>query len=296
MLGDLHKRVGDEPLAGEGGRRAWARLLRTDPRIRQSGTVAPASEGHLTGVQAGVDLYAQPRLRAGVYVGQLEGDLNVAGDSGGIEGRQVGFNSLRNRYIGAYGTYMDEQGLYVDGVLQAADYRSSLRANPASGGASALTRGSGWLASVEAGKSLPIGERWSIEPQAQLIYQHMNLEDTQLSLATVRHQAGSGWTMRLGARVKGSFATGAGVFQPYGRVNLYRAAGTTDVSRFVGSGGAADIVARGGYTSTELAAGATLRLSPAVALYGEVGRLWSNSGSTRVSSGVQGTVGVKVRW
>ena len=49
-------------------------------------------------------------------------------------------------------------------------------------------------------------------------------------------------------------------------------------------------------TRSELAAGATLQLNQRTGLYGELGRLWALGGDTRVKSGLQASVGVKVRW
>jgi autotransporter-associated beta strand protein len=49
-------------------------------------------------------------------------------------------------------------------------------------------------------------------------------------------------------------------------------------------------------TSTELAAGFTLRLSESTSLYGEVGKLWASGGDTRVKSQLNASVGLRVRW
>ena len=124
----------------------------------------------------------------------------------------------------------------------------------------------------------------------------LSLDDTALSLARVQNKADDDWTVRLGARIKGNFATGAGVLQPYGRINIYKASSTTDVSRFITDAATTDISAKGGYTSTELAAGATLQLSKRTSAYGELGKLWGHGGDSRVKSGVQATLGVKVLW
>ena len=101
---------------------------------------------------------------------------------------------------------------------------------------------------------------------------------------------------RAGVRLKGEIATGAGLLQPYVRANLYHAGGGTDVARFVGPAGFADIATRTGGSSGELAAGATWQLSPSTSLYGEIGKLWDVSGDARTSSGINGAVGVKVLW
>ncbi|MDB5826097.1 MAG: hypothetical protein JWQ73_317, partial [Variovorax sp.] len=49
-----------------------------------------------------------------------------------------------------------------------------------------------------------------------------------------------------------------------------------------------------GYTSTELALGATLSVTKSVSLYGEVGKLFHSGGSdARVKTSVEGSLGVK---
>ncbi len=298
MLGDMRKRMGDEAAQGaidlDPSHRAWARVLRTAPTITQQGTVNPESSGHLTGFQAGVDVYASRNLRAGLYVGQLDGDMGVRGFSSGMERKYAGYNNLRGRYVGLYGTWQHDSGLYADAVIQGADYRSSLRT--ADTGAGATTKGHGWLASLEVGKPIDLGSSWQLEPQAQIIYRKLNLDDTTLSLAKVKNDADDDWTLRLGARVKGSYSIGGTVLQPFARVNLYKASNTTDVASFSAPAGTTDIRAKGGYTSTELAVGAMVQLTKSTSLYGDVGKLWANSGDSRVKTGAQGSIGLKVLW
>lgn len=220
--------------------------------------------------------------------------MGVRGFSSGVERNYAGYNNLRGRYVGLYGTWQHDSGLYADAVIQGADYRSSLRT--ADTGAGATTKGHGWLASLEVGKPFDLAGNWQLEPQAQLIYRKLNLDDTTLSLAKVKNDADDDWTLRLGARVKGSYSIGGSVLQPFARVNLYTSSSTTDVARFSAPAGTTDIRTKGGYTSTELAVGAMLQLTKSTSLYGDVGRLWANSGDSRVKTGLQGSVGLKVLW
>jgi outer membrane autotransporter protein len=309
MLGNLHRRVGDEDPAAPasatglamddasgatspGTRRAWARVVYADLGIEQPGLAQARSDGHVSGLQAGTDLWVERDWRAGVYVGYLNGNADVTGNAHALIAR-VGSNDLRSRYLGAYATWMDASGWYVDGVLQGASHRYEVRPdiNPrVSGKASSFT------ASVEGGKAYPIDERWSIEPQAQLAYQHSSFDDLFLSGARVQQDADSGWIARLGVRVKGDLATRAGRLQPYGRVNVYWANFDNDTATFVGPAAATSIASPGGYSAAELAAGATLALSPTTDLYGEIGHLWNIGGDASVSSSVQASLGIKVRW
>ncbi len=300
MLADLRKRMGDEGTqamassdAGA-GRRVWGRVLRTAPTILQHGSVSPESRGHLSGFQAGLDLYADSSIKAGIYVGQLEGSMGVKGFASGVERKDVGSNYLRTRYLGMYGTWQAASGLYADAVLQGADYRSNLRTE--SDKAQASTKGSGWMASLEMAQPLALSSHWQIEPQAQIIYRQLSIDDTALSHATVKSQADDDWTVRLGARIKGNFATSSGVLQPYGRIHVYKASHTTDIASFAAPGGTTAIHAKGGYTATEMAAGASLRINPRTSFYAELGKLWANGGDSRVKSGVQASIGVKAQW
>jgi outer membrane autotransporter protein len=296
MLGNLHRRIGDETAAAPGDagttRRAWARAVYSDLDIGQAGVARAHSRGHASGLQAGTDLLAIGNWRAGLYVGYLEGGADVTGNARGITAR-VGNNDLQSRYLGGYATWMNASGLYADAVLQAGRHRTTVRpdGNPnASGKAESLT------ASIEAGKSFPLAADWIIEPQAQLIYQRSRFDDVLIGGANVRQDADGGWIGRLGVRLKGDIATGAGRLQPYVRANLYRASGGADVAEFIGPAATTRIASAVGYSSGEVAGGFTLVVTPATSLYGEVGRVFAIGGDARVKSSVQGSVGVKLRW
>jgi outer membrane autotransporter protein len=294
MLGSLHQRVGDDTgAAATGQRQAWGRLVSVDRDISQSGAASPESKGRRTGLQAGTDLWANTSWRAGVYVGQLDGSMNVFGFSSGIPGLAVGDNDLRSQYLGAYATWRNQGGFYVDTVLQAGRHRYTIEPGQSlrSDG-----KGSSLVASLEVGQSFALAPNWQIEPELQLMHQNLNLDDASIIGALVQQQGNDGWTVRAGVRVKGEIATKAGTLQPYGSFNVYSGHGGTSVTRFIGPGGFTDIASGAGGTSTELAAGATWQFSKSTGVYGEVGKLWDQSGDERISSGLNASIGVKVLW
>ena len=96
----------------------------------------------------------------------------------------------------------------------------------------------------------------------QLAWQHSSFDDLVIGGARVRQDADSGWIVRLGVRIKGDIATSAGRLQPYGRLNLYHASFGDDVATFAGPAGATAIASGAGYSAAEVAAGATLSLTP----------------------------------
>ncbi|MGJ7555677.1 autotransporter outer membrane beta-barrel domain-containing protein [Variovorax sp. RB3P1] len=300
MLGDLRKRVGDDDVKGAATtqtgseRRAWARVLSTDIDIQQAGAVSPRSKGRLTGFQAGTDLLAAPDWRAGLYVGQLDGDARVSGFASGIQNLGVGRNDLRSQYVGIYATYTGSSGFYADAVVQSGRHRYTVEPMMSAGTGG---KGNSLLGSIEVGQAFPIGgSGWSVEPQLQLIHQHMDLGNSVIAGAVVQPQADSGWIARAGVRVKGQLDTGVGMLQPYGRFNVYKTSSGADIARFVNGGTVTDIAAPTGGTSTELAGGFTLALSASTSLYGEVGKLWASGGNAKVKSGINGSLGVRVKW
>ncbi|WP_369662741.1 autotransporter outer membrane beta-barrel domain-containing protein [Variovorax sp. V15] len=305
MLGNLHLRVGDDDakVSADGspslaslsaGRRAWARVLSTDIGIQQGGAVSPSSKGRLTGFQAGTDLLATPNWRAGLYVGQLDGDASVRGFASGIQNLGVGRNDLRSQYLGVYGTYTSDSGFYADAVVQSGRHRYTVEPLASQGMSG---KGNSLLGSIEVGQSFALGgSGWRIEPQLQLIHQHMDLGNSAIVGAVVQPQADSGWIARAGVRVKGEIATGVGTLQPYGRFNVYRTSSGADIARFVNGATTTDIAAPTGGTSTELAGGFTLALGESTSLYGEIGKLWASGGNARVKSSINGSVGVRVKW
>ncbi|WP_260396857.1 autotransporter outer membrane beta-barrel domain-containing protein [Variovorax sp. KBW07] len=315
MLGNMHQRAGDDDVRAASGkptdadststtdigsqRRAWGRVISTNLDIRQSGTVSPQSHGRLDGFQAGTDLLSVRNWRAGVYVGQLDGEMGVSGSVRGVQNLHVGGSSLHNQYLGAYGTYASDNGLYADAVLQSGRHSYSFVNPLTQSGSAGAGKGQSLLASVEVGQSFELGGtgNWKVEPQLQLTHQRLSLDDATLAGSTqVRQRPDSAWLARLGVRVKGEVGMGAGRLQPYARFNLYRASNGNDVASFSASGARTAINSSTGGTSTELAAGATLALTPVFGLYGELGKLWSAGGDTRVKSSVQASAGARVLW
>lgn len=293
MLGDLHKRMGDDDGTAGNERRAWGRMLRADASMRQAGTVAPQTTGHLNGFQVGHDLHADQRFKVGLYVGQLEGHMRVDGIVRGTERGRAGCNRLQNRYLGAYGTWQDAAGPYVDTVLQRAAYRSQMHTDD---NRHATVKGNGWLASLEVGKAHAINSQWHMEPQAQIIYCRVTLDDTLLDQAQVMHQTQGGWTLRLGMRIKARLTTAVGVLQPYGRFNAYRGKRSVDTARFITSGTTTEIRSHGSCKTTELATGGTLQLDPLTSLYGELGQRRAQGADARMKGAVQASAGLKRYW
>ncbi|MBU1358417.1 MAG: autotransporter outer membrane beta-barrel domain-containing protein [Gammaproteobacteria bacterium] len=309
MLGDLHRRVGD-PIGsdaakaggtdtsanGWGGakRHAWGRALGGTTTVSQGGVTQAESRTSMGGFQAGVDLFANPLWNAGVYAGLLRADADVKGafGPGGLIGR-AGTLHTDSTYVGGYATYADPQGRHADFVLQYGhhDVTAGSTGRGTDFGATSLT------ASAEVGQRFPLSGGWGIEPQAQLIYHRLNLDNVSISGANVLQNADNAVIGRIGARLSGDLSTSMGRMKPYAGVNLWHGLSGHDTTTFASAAGATPIESAVGYTSTELMVGFTLGLTPNVSLYGQVGKLFrtgSGGGNAQVKSGAQGSLGLNV--
>lgn len=293
MLGTLYQRMGDGGVSGEAQRHSWGRAINTDRTINQSGPVSPTSEGRLNGFQVGSDLWGNSSWRVGAYLGQLEGDMSVSGVYGGSANSAVGGNDLRGQYLGTYATWRDGSGGYVDTVLQAGRYRYTTHPdrNTSSNG-----QGQSVSVSLEVGRLFALSPHWAIEPQLQLVHQAMDLNDVGIDAANISQHNPASWLGRAGARLKGTFASSAGLIRPYAQVNVYKSSTSADVTRFAGPAGSADVRTPGGSSSSDVTIGTSWQLSPRYTVYGELGKRWSLGDQTQVSSGVDATVGVSMSW
>lgn len=295
MLGNRQQRMGELRTAIDADgreRQAWGRVFSVDRDIAQQGTVSPTSNGRLNGFQTGTDLWTNANWRAGLYLGQLEGDMAVRGQESGAANYSSGRNDLRSQYLGGYATWQRDS-LSLDAVLQLGRHRYT--ATPAEGESSA-GKGDSLMASLEAARGFVLSPRWQIEPSVQVAYQHLSLDDTGLSGATVQQDTDGSWIVRAGVRVKGLFNAGPGALRPYASLNLYKRSNSTDVTRFAGGVGGTDINSRTGGNSGELSLGTSWQLSPRTSLYGELSQLWELGGDARTDSGISGGVGVRVLW
>lgn len=299
MLGNLHLRTGDELAAAAGaystvGPRSWGRMLSTSMDIEQRGTVGPQSHGRLSGLQLGTDVLNDARGRAGFYVGQLAGSSQVQGDARGVRDYAAGHNDSINHYLGGYATFSNlEEGFYADAVLQVGRHHYEVQPQ---GVQASKGRGSSVIASFEMGKAFELGGGWQIQPQGQLLHQRLNLDDVEIAGAHVQQVSQATWLARAGVRIKGDVATSAGWLQPYVRLNVYRASDGVDSTNFISPAATTTIASSTGGTFTELAAGFTRPLDETVTVYVEVGQLRAAGGETRVSSRINGSMGVRARW
>lgn len=292
MLGDMHKRIGATPTPDE--RMSWGRVIANRSDIRQNGTANTRSKGNYSGLQVGSDIWSNNGLRIGGYLGYLHGNLDVNGFASGINGK-VGKNSTKSYFLGAYGNYTRDNGAYMDVVLQGARHNVDIKPDSTS---NSKQKGHGVTASVEVGQPFAIGNSsWKFEPQAQIIRQWLDLNDTDISgNTTVKQDHDNAWLFRLGGRVEGNYQVNKGVLHPYARVNFFYSPNGADHTTFKTKAASTTLNAGASHADTEMAIGSSYDITDKVKAYGEIGHTWSNGGDSHVKSPVNGSVGLKVNW
>lgn len=172
-------------------------------------------------------------------------------------------------------------------MLQYTDLDGQARSNR---GDKLNLNGHAWTASLETGYPIALSQRWTLEPQAQLIAQKVSLDTASDSVSRISHDAQVELTGRLGARLAGTFTGTSGrLLQPYAQVNLWHGDGGRDTLTF---GGIDRIKTDYRYTSVQLESGVVAQVSEALSLHGGV------QYSTNLDSRQQEASGVNlgVRW
>ncbi|MRS15482.1 transporter [Enterobacteriaceae bacterium RIT691] len=305
VLGTLHQRVGDEqpwsadvPEDQEG--RFWARYMNKTVDQHLNDATSSKSSSQYSGMQMGLDLWQNDKWRAGVYTTFMDLDSSISGNTG--MGGGSAYNSTFSSYLGGYATWTDTDGLYVDNVLQYGYHSVDLKSQGSSD--TYHPDGNTVTASVEMGRPWQLGSsNWAFEPQAQLVWQWSNFDDTTLNDGVntkVNVDADSAVIGRLGARLTADYDTNYGKVKPYVRVNYWQELSDGDDAVTYRSGqnsnGKTTLKASQKYSATEAAVGATWTVTKDVQAYTEVGRTWDNGGDTNVDANLSASVGMKIRF
>ena len=121
-----------------------------------------------------------------------------------------GSNEFDAYTLGGYWTHFGPGGWYVDGVLQGTWYDFTVdprRRRPTD------VDGFGVAASLEAGYPIQLGSGFVLEPQAQLVYQTLDIGNADDGAALIRFRSDDFLTGRFGVRLASTFALDQGVPQ-----------------------------------------------------------------------------------
>ncbi|MFM0129125.1 autotransporter domain-containing protein [Paraburkholderia sediminicola] len=295
QIDTFHDRQGDQALLSESGKlpAAWGRVWGGHSVLSQAGTASPQFDGSVYGIQAGQDLYADrsasgQRNHYGLFVGFARATGDVDGFALGMPNLAVGHLAINVYSLGGYWTHIGPSGWYTDAVLMG----SSLTVDPVSrDGLATTTHGNAVTGSLEGGLPIPLGAGLTLEPQAQLVWQHLSLSDFNDGVSSVGFNSGNTFVGRIGARLQAQFDAFAIAWRPYVRVSFLREFGSDDKVTF---GGGTVIPGTVGQTAAQLGGGVVGKFSTSGSVFATLGWVTNLGGAHQRT--VTGDAGVRWVW
>ena len=293
-LGTFHERRGEQSLLSSDTdlQPVWGRVFGQDAKMDWSGTVSPSFDGTLFGFQAGFDAFGRETAsgdvdRAGLFIAYANMNGDVRGQALGQDNLAVGSIDLGGTSVGGYWTRIGKGGWYLDGVLMATFYSGSATSSRDIG---IDVKGTGVTASLEGGYPIALGQGWTLEPQAQLVWQHVSLDDIEDRFSSVSFDLDDSVDGRVGLRLQGETAMNGIALQPYLKANLWHDFGGTDRVDFEGTG----ITTDGKSTSFEFGGGVVAKVTDKVSVFATADYTTNLGGDKRRI--VEGNLGLSVKW
>ena len=308
MIDTLHERVGEEEqLRGRADlsqgyvNGVWGRILAHHGEREGDGILGtgPKYDYDFFAFQAGLDVYRREyqdgsRDHAGTYfaVGHAEGDV----DHNLLGRRLLGGSDEFDAYtLGGYWTHFGPSGWYLDGVLQGTWYdftEKPLRRQPTD------TEGFGVAASLETGYPIRLGSGFVLEPQAQLVYQTLDIDNARDFASTVRFRDDDFLSGRIGVRLASTWAMDQGIPQPrlitaWLRGNVWHEFLGEPKTEFSSAVGFVPFRADLGGTWGELGAGISAQLNRCASLYANANYQRSFDGDREA---YEGKIGLRFNW
>lgn len=292
-LGTFHERRGEQSLLSNTELSpVWGRIFGQDSKMAYSGTVSPSFDGTLFGLQAGFDLFGRETasgqtVRAGLFVAYASMNGDVRGQALGWDNLSVGSMDINGTSVGGYWTRIGQGGWYLDGVLMATFFGGDATS---SRGIGIDVGGTGVTASLEGGYPVALGQGWTLEPQAQLVWQQLSLDDASDRFASVSFDTDGNVTGRLGARLQGETTINGMALQPYLKANIWHDFGGTSHVNF----DTTDISTEGRSTSFEFGGGVIAKVTDKVSIFA-TGDYTTNLGGDERRI-LEGNLGFSVKW
>ncbi|WP_136616437.1 autotransporter outer membrane beta-barrel domain-containing protein [Mesorhizobium sp. 10.2.3] len=292
-LGTFHERRGEQSLLSNTELSpVWGRIFGQDSKMAYSGTVSPSFDGTLFGLQAGFDVFGRETSsgqtdRAGLFIAYASMNGDVRGQALGWNNLSVGSMDLTGTSVGGYWTRIGQSGWYLDGVLMATFFGGNATSSRDVG---IDIGGTGVTASLEGGYPIALAQGWTLEPQAQLVWQHLALDDASDRFSSVSFDSNDSVTGRLGVRLQGETAINGVPLQPYLKANIWHDFGGTSHVNF----DTTDISTEGKSTSFEFGGGVIAKVTDKVSIFATGGYTTNLGGDKRRI--LEGNLGFSVKW
>jgi outer membrane autotransporter protein len=321
IIDTLHERVGEEELLRqrgdldpdrEGVNGAWLRYVGHDGEHdggRQGiyGSRGPDFDYRFDALQIGLDLYRQfdeeadSRKHAGFYLAYGRGKGEVQHNL--LDYRfHAGTDRFVARTVGGYWTGFNDKGAYLDAVAQYTWYDLRVQSprlpdSFTNADGLALSLEGGWPFVLNDGDGLSVEDgRWRLEPQGQVIWQRIDVDDLDDAAAHVRFDDGDSLVGRLGARLdrNGQRQDREGRLRSSNawlRANVWHEFRGEPRAEFATDAGYLPFAVDLGGSWAELGIGGTWQVSDTGYLYADIDYSWSLDGDETVWNGKLG-----MRW
>jgi autotransporter family porin len=288
-LGTFHERYGDQSGVRGGSGRAWGRIFGEHTKQGSTGPLDAKFDGFAGGVQLGIDV---ARFRGddgnqdagGVFFGLGQADGDVDGFAIGVPDAFAGTSQLHGPSFGAYLTHIGPGDWYVDAVGMVSFIGND---GVSTNNVATNVGATGAFLSLEVGVPILLWSGVSLEPQAQLIYQHLDVGGTTDAFSTVTFDTPDALTGRLGLRLAGLY----GAYRPYLKVNVWRDWSGTDETTY---SGVYTFTSKDDSTALEVGGGVVGEVSQTISWWGVVDYTTEVAGNDLEA--IRGNAGVKVSW
>lgn len=196
-LAGLHQRLGELKKSEQGN--VW---VRNSNHRNKLGSLSVAENAKTSGfkqrvnsTQVGADFAATESIRVGGFVGNARSNVNFEGE--------YGSGKVRSQTVGLYGTYLADNGFYLDNVVKYERVKSESNRT-------GERKYNGYTLSSEIGRIHTLGS-WTITPQLQAAWTKLSGQDDEERLTAL--------TARAGVRVANHLNLGEWQLQPYAEVN-----------------------------------------------------------------------------
>jgi autotransporter family porin len=159
------------------------------------------------------------------------------------------------------------------------------------------SQGWGFDASLEGGYPFVLGDAWRLEPQGQVIYQRVSLDDGHDSYGQISYNGSNALYGRLGLRLLHDWTLGGGYpLTAWTRVNVWGAMGPAPKTTFAGLDGLDALAFKTTLGSAwwQAQLGVSGQVAQHVSLFGSID--YDRPLSSANGHAIGGRVGVRVVW
>ena len=294
-IGTFHDYNGDQGLLRGNGApgRAWGRVFGEAIEQGHAGLLSPNFKGKAYGFQTGADLFESEtpggfKDRFGVFFGYAQAKGEVRGFALGIQNNYVGDSSLEGLSGGAYWTRVGPRDEYLEARIVGTRYTGDGRSF--ANNININTKGTSFAASLEGGMPFRFGA-FTIEPQAQLIYQYLDMTGSD-PLSNIGYDTPDALYARVGLRLSSDGLFGMPNVRPYLKANLWQDEVGTDKAIFSST----DVVGTSFRTTAlEVGGGVVAQLTQHVGLWGMMDYTTDVAGNQDRQI-IRGNAGVRIVW